>query len=98
MSGLNLIRAYNDLTVATGAPWPLTPLDVCARARARVITRAGCTVEQNGCIIGNVHDTALSVGVCFFPFLLLLPRRRLLPLLSLLRVGQTLITGDSAGS
>lgn len=30
-----------------------------------ITTRAGCIHEQNGCIIGNVHDTVLSVGVFF---------------------------------
>lgn len=72
MSGLNLIRAYNDLTVATGAllaahsrsrAW----MCVYTRACVCVITGAGCTGEQNGCIIGNVRDTALSVGVSHPP-------------------------------
>lgn len=30
-----------------------------------ITTRAGCIHEQNGCIIGDVHDTVLSVGVFF---------------------------------
>lgn len=41
---------------------PRTAMDVYVC----VITGAGCIHEQNGCIIGNVHDTVLSVGVFFF--------------------------------
>ena len=48
-----------------------------------ITTGASCIHEQNGCIIGDVHDTLLSVGV-FFSFFFL-------------HVAQTLITGVSAG-
>ena len=44
------------------------PADLCVCVCVCVITTgAGCIHEQNGCIIGDVHDTLLSVGV-FFPF------------------------------
>jgi len=40
------------------------PMDRCVCVCVCVITtRAGCIREPNGCIIGDVPDTALSVGV-----------------------------------
>lgn len=75
MSGLNLIRAYNDLIVATGALWLRTHTRAWMCVCVCVITGAGCTGEQNGCIIGNVRDTA-------WVFFSSLPSAPLLSLLS----------------
>ncbi len=40
--------------------WPCMPMGVYVCV---ITTRAGHIHEQNGCIIGDVHDTVLSVGV-----------------------------------
>lgn len=68
MSGLNLIQACNDLIVSTCVCECVFALGYHAHGCVCVCvitTRAGCFLEQNGCIIGDVHDTVLSVGVFF---------------------------------